>query len=80
MSENVMNEIRLSRRNLMTLLHKLEMTGSERTIIKPCGDVDLVVIAEHDEDHYHDRRAGRVHPDTEEFISEWEKWRTSRAK
>jgi hypothetical protein len=59
----------LSKRNLLTLLHKLEMPGSACTIIKPGG---TVVIAEPDEVHYADRAPGRMHPDTEEFIQDME--------
>jgi hypothetical protein len=62
-------EVVLSRRNILSLLHKLEMEGSERTIIKPNG---MAVRVESDEAHYADRPcgAGPMHPETEEFVSD----------
>jgi len=62
-------EVVLSRRNLLALLHKLDMPGSNRTIIKPCG---TIVRCETDEEHYTGRYIpiGIMHPDTEEFINE----------
>lgn len=57
----------LSERNLWTLLHKLQMPGSARTLIKPNG---TIVVAEPDEVHYDERPEGPgpVHPATEQFI------------
>ena len=62
-------EITLSRRNLLALLHKLDMPGSARTIVKPCG---AVVRCESDVEHYGERGfpAGKMHPDTEAYINE----------
>ena len=65
-------EVTLSRRNLLALLHKLEMEGSARTLISsdcPPG-LELVVRAEDDEVHYQDRDEppGPMHPKTEAFI------------
>jgi hypothetical protein len=48
-------QVRLSRRNLLTLLAKLDIPGSHCTLIKPDG---TVVVAEPDEVHY----ANRCHP------------------
>lgn len=59
--------VELSRRNLLTLLHKLDMPGSARTIIKPGGTIIKVVT---DEEAYGDRAPGAAHPDTEVFIKE----------
>jgi hypothetical protein len=42
----------LSRRNLLTLLAKLDIPGSHCTIVKPDG---TVVVAEPDEVHYANR-------------------------
>jgi hypothetical protein len=70
--------VTLSRRNLLSLLHKLEMRGSRRTIANNDAYVDgvaaagllLVLQAEDDESHYGARIAppGPVHPATQRFI------------
>jgi hypothetical protein len=60
--------ITLSKRNLLSLLHKLEMPGSHCTIVKPDG---TIVVVESDEVHYADRPEGSpgpMHPDTEAFV------------
>ena len=62
--------IRLSRRNLLTLLHKLQMPGSACTIIKPGG---TPIVAQSDEVHYAGRQPGPAHPETEAFIADFEK-------
>ena len=61
--------VKLSRRNLLTLLHKLEMENSACTIIKPGG---TVVTVELDEVHYADRAEGPgpMHPETEQFVAD----------
>lgn len=69
-------KITLSRRNLLALLHKLEMEDSARRIEN--GDcyiegeladsLALVFCSEEDEEHYRHRRAGVMLPDTEAFI------------
>lgn len=61
--------VKLSRRNLLALLHKLEMTGSACSIVKPGG---IVIGVEPDEVHYADRKEGPgpMHPETEKFIEE----------
>ena len=68
-----MQHLFLSRRNLLTLLSKLDRTAagdrSGCTIVKqdtvhpyyPSTDV-IAVTAVEDEDYYTDRRPGRVHP------------------
>ena len=59
--------ITLSRRNLLSLLHKLDMPGSARELIGP--NRDFSVCAEDDKEHYANRLpAGRMHPQTEKFI------------
>lgn len=61
----------LSRRNLLTLLHKLEMDGSERTLTRTGHDGNLrrlEIVAEHDKRHYGDRVPGIVHSLTEAAI------------
>ncbi len=69
--------ITLSRRNLLTLLHKLEVTGSARTIIIPTG---IRVTAIPDEEHYGDRLPGPVYPDTEDFIIDYEAFLAMRSR
>ena len=62
-----MSMVTLSRRNLLTLLAKLEIPGSSRTIIKPDG---TYVIAEPDELHYQGRvPPGPMTPETEEIAT-----------
>jgi hypothetical protein len=71
-------QVKLSRRNLLSLLHKLEMPGSRRTIVKQLdparsplagpGEIAVVVIT--DEECYADRDPGEMHPDTEQFVSD----------
>lgn len=65
-------EVKLSKRNLLTLLHKLEMEGSKRTILRRDGMDHLTVTAESDEAHYTEDRpqAGKMHPETEAYIKE----------
>ena len=69
MKVNKYGVVILSRRNLLSLLHKLDMPGSQRTLIGPGRCV--VVMAEDDDEHYKDRGVvgpGKMHPETEEFI------------
>lgn len=68
-------EVVLSRRNLLALVHKLEMPGSARTLETdtdtPAGWT-LRVRCEDDAEHYQHRGwppPGRMHPDTEQFIA-----------
>ena len=65
------SEVVLSRRNLLSLLHKLEMPGSFCTIVKPDG---TAIKAEPDEVHYANRVGGpgTMHPDTEQFVADLE--------
>lgn len=71
----------LSRRNLLALLHKLEMPGSARTIVKYDEDNKPVVVkVASDEEVYADRQPGRMHEDTEKFIefmeTEVKRWKS----
>lgn len=68
----------LSRRNLLTLLHKLDMPGSARTITNRYIYVDGVLVnaicvikCENDFEHYGERgeAPGTMHIDSEEFIA-----------
>ena len=60
-------EVRLSRRNLLTLLAKLDIPGSHCTLIKPDG---TVVVAEPDEVHYANRpRPGQMSEETEARVA-----------
>ena len=61
--------VTLSRRNLLTGLHKLEMEGSARGITREFDDALLILRFEDDAEHYADRRAGTMHPETEVFLS-----------
>lgn len=71
--------VTFSRRNLLALLHKLEMPGSARTLTSMDAYVSgvavsslmLIIRVEDDEAHYRDRPfpAGPMHPDTEVFIA-----------
>jgi hypothetical protein len=70
----------LSRRNLFCLLHKLEMPGSARIIVKQSEDEkdqgeprrEVYINAVTDAELYVDREPGRMHPETEEFIADME--------
>src|ERR1019366_2640292 len=62
-------EVTLSRRNLLSLLHKLDWENSKRTIQKRGpGGMLLTVVAEDDKEHYGDGEAGTMHDETERFI------------
>lgn len=55
--------VKLSRRNLLTLLAKLEICGSSCTIVKPDG---ITIVAEPDDVHYADRcEPGEVTEETD---------------
>lgn len=64
-------DVRLSRRNILSLLHKLDKVGSSRTLVKydPNGTC-LMVRAEEDDAHYGAVQPGEMTPDTEAFIDE----------
>jgi hypothetical protein len=61
----------LSRRNLKTLLAKLDEPESLKTLYKltHSGTI-LMVTAEDDDKHYQGRAAGEVHPREEEKLKE----------
>ena len=56
----------LSRRNLLSLLHKLDKPGSARCLVD--GRSGFCVIVEKDPIHYQGRTPGEMTPDTEEFV------------
>lgn len=60
-----MSIVRLSKRNLLALLAKLEIHGDPRSIVKGDG---TVVIAEPDEIHYRDYTPGPMKPETERLV------------
>lgn len=74
--------VTLSRRNILSLLHKLDMPGSARQIENndcwengeqlPILGHLLVLRCETDDEHYaaRDHPPGRMHPDTEKFVQE----------
>ena len=72
----------LSRRNLLTLLTKLDVEWSEKTIHsmnafnhegEPIHDLSVYVKAEGDYEHYGDRTPGPVHPETERALKNYAK-------
>jgi hypothetical protein len=66
-------EITLSKRNLLALVHKLDMEGSNRTLDWQDWDgLRLTVHCEPDGVHYMDREPGTMHPLSEEFIQNHE--------
>lgn len=65
--------VTLSRRNLLALLHKLEMPGSARTLTTgyDCPEGwSLIVRSESDSEHYGARSEppGALHPESEIFV------------
>jgi len=62
----------LSRRNLLTLLAKLDdrPKGSTKQIAKAEFIGDVVIKAEEDDTHYKGRKPGRMHHETEIAIAE----------
>lgn len=75
MTEDGEVRVILSRRNLLSLLHKLTWPGSARTLWcdVPEYDKTLVLRVEDDEQHYghpsrQGQRAGKIHPDTETYL------------
>lgn len=65
------NHLVLSRRNLLALLAKLDGYPKESALTILGGDdaPGFLVSAEEDDVHYASRRAGVMHPDTEEVIA-----------
>jgi hypothetical protein len=64
-------EIKLSRRNLLSLLHKLDWDDSACTIQKSQGQISLTIVGESDDEHYGESEAGVMHDETERFIEEY---------
>jgi hypothetical protein len=66
-----MNQVTLSRRNLLSLLAKLEIPGSQCSILKGPG---TIVTAVPDEIYYVNRPEGPgpMTPETEEFVRHFE--------
>ena len=69
-NDNVVG-LKVSKRNLLALLHKLELPDSYKTLIDSSTGFEL--IAESDEDHYSDgkRNPGIMLASTEKFIQEY---------
>lgn len=63
-----MQVVTLSKRNLLTLLHKLVMDSSDRGLIKPGPNGPTLVTVVSDEEAYRNRAPGGMHPQTEMFI------------
>lgn len=61
-----MHELRISERNLLSLLSKLYTEGSVCSIEDPMRSIR--VVAERDDEHYGARRPGIMHPATERFV------------
>jgi len=78
--EKVCVEVVLSRRNLLALLHKLDMEGSARTLHNNDSYIEgnqsshlLILKCEDDDEHYAKRESGVIgvmHADTETHIAE----------
>lgn len=65
--------VRLSERNLRTLLTKLRDPESARTLVRRFPDGSTLVLkAELDTDHYGEREPGDVHPRHEALLGEVE--------
>ena len=64
-------QLTLSRRNLLTLLRKLDGHPADSKCTIEGGDdaAGVFVKAEEDDVHYADRPAGRMHPETEMHIT-----------
>lgn len=60
----------LSKRNLLSLLHKVDlpMTDTHRTLVKETDEGVVVVQSEPDADHYGTTIPGRMVESTEAFI------------
>lgn len=63
--------VRLSRRNLLSLLAKLDgsPTDSHCELYRECNGTFLSVKAEEDAEHYGARTPGEIHPATEREIA-----------
>lgn len=61
-------EVVLSKRNLLTLLAKLERPESKKTLCRITKQGFLFVRAEADETHYKNRKPGEMHPKEEAFL------------
>lgn len=68
-------KVTMSRRNLQTLLFKLDEPSSKRTLLKQVDGGMLVVQAEEDADHYGYKHPGVVHPREEAKLNvvNWKK-------
>lgn len=60
--------VRLSRRNLLALLTKLEDPRSLRTLMIYDKGLELQIVAEEDDVHYADRAPGRLSDRTERDV------------
>lgn len=58
----------LSRRNLQSLLAKLDIEWSAKTIYQEDDQGNIWVSAEENEIHYEDRTPGPMHPSTESAL------------
>ena len=58
----------LSRRNLQTLLLKLDVEDSMKTLTRATEGGYLMVVAEENDIHYGDRTPGPMHPREEEKL------------
>lgn len=66
--DGVLIKVELTRRNLETLLEKLDDPLSTRTLLKSGSGKVLTVTAVENDDHYSDRAPGAVYmPSTNEY-------------
>lgn len=61
-------EVTLSRRNLRTLLLKLDRPESAATLFRHCDDGLLHISAQEDDAHYQGRQPGPVHEKEEALL------------
>ena len=62
--------IRLSKSNVLALLHKVDNPNSAKTLVKDVGDTTLIVSVEDDDQHYANDIRGEMSPETEAFIAQ----------
>lgn len=65
--------VTLSKRNLLTLLSKVDNPNSARTIYKVNGGVYVGVKAEPDDVHYGEQKPGKMDDAAEGFITAYNK-------
>lgn len=62
--------IRLSKSNVLALLHKADNPDSAKTLVKDTDNGTLIVSVEGDDEHYANALRGEMSPETEAFIAQ----------